>query len=135
MATRCGILAWLALSALLTANRAPDWADEGRLWREAHAASPDKPRPLVNLAALAADREGDVALARLYYNQALEGARRRGGREQAETELVVRLNLILLRAKAGEVPGAREDFEALVVEVPRFRSRQYVEEVLWPGGR
>lgn len=132
---RIAILTWLAASFALTAGRARVWGDEYALWLAAHRAAPAKPRPLVNLAGAAANRDYDFALARYWYGRALDAARARGGAELEETAFLAELNLILLQARLGDLAGARRDFEAFVAARPFFRSEHEVRSMLWPRER
>lgn len=124
------IAAWLALSLVLTASRAGLWRDEQRLWLEAHAQSPAKLRPLVNLGALAQDR-GDLEQARLWYEQVVATAPARPLSERREGLLVARLNVILLEHRLGDADRARQQFTELLAEYPTFRARDEVRRRLW----
>lgn len=100
-----GLLVVVAVSLpVATTARVRVWGDEQRLWTEAVAHSPSKPRPLMNLARQYA-LHGSDRLAMLAYQRAVgltEGAER----EAIEGPMRVRhqalFNLAMLTANAGD---------------------------------
>lgn len=115
--TRLVVLGGVLLS--LTAGRVYVYGDEGRVWADAVAHAPEKPRPWINLGRVWAQR-GDVGGAHAAYTRAwrLAQAPERGRYEAQAGTGIALVNRALLAWAQGDVVAARADVTRAVAALP-----------------
>ena len=124
-------MVWAALLPCLTAARVPVWQSSETLWRDAMRTSPEKLRPVLNVAA-ALDRAGNTGGAAIYYTRAMEMARNpaRPERERETALVIARTNMASVAMRTGDYARARVLIDAVLDGHPAFAPALSLSEML-----
>ena len=125
-------LIWVVALGGATAQRCQTWSTELRLWSDAAAKTPKKPRPWINLG-LAREQAGDLPGAFQAYSAALALSYqpRISHYQQRFSNVAARTNIARALAMSEHVPEAEMMLTQIVTEFPRFAHAHYNLGVLY----
>lgn len=130
------VIVWIGVLAGCSVVRLDAYQSEQALWASAQQASPQKPRPTLNLGRVH-ELAGDLATAEAAYRRtaALAMLPGRTPYEQRFIVAAVETNLAHLDMKRGNLASAMRRLDAILVQWPDFPYAQYNRgAILWAVG-